>query len=59
MWGKKWDLKRNISCDAYLLKELLEMGVEFECLEMMPSWCGIPLVNCAVLCVKDYWNGRF
>ena len=36
-------------------------------LEMMPSWCrqvnwgncGIPLVNCAVLCVKDDWKGRF
>ena len=36
-----------------------------ECLQMMPSWCrqvnwgncGIPWVNCAVLCVKDYWKG--
>jgi hypothetical protein len=33
----------------------------------MPSWCwqvnwgncGIPWVNCAVLCVKDYWKGHF
>jgi hypothetical protein len=24
MWGKKWYLKRNISCDAHLLNELLE-----------------------------------
>jgi hypothetical protein len=47
MWSKKWYLKRNISCDAQLLNELLET----ECLEMMPSWCrqvnwgncGIPL----------------
>jgi hypothetical protein len=39
MWSKKWYLKRNISCDAYLLNELLEMDVEVECLEMMPSWC--------------------
>jgi hypothetical protein len=35
-----------------------------ECLKMMPSWCrqvkwgncGIPWVNCAVLCVKDDWK---
>jgi hypothetical protein len=34
---------------------------------MMPSWCrqvnwgkcGIPWVNCAVLCVKDDWKGQF
>jgi hypothetical protein len=25
MWIKKWYLKRNISCDAHLLNELLEM----------------------------------
>ena len=24
MWNKKWYLKRNISCDAHLLNELLE-----------------------------------
>jgi hypothetical protein len=60
MWSKKWYLKRNISCDAHLVNELLET----ECLEMMPSWCrqvnwrkcGIPWVNCAVLCVKDDWK---
>jgi hypothetical protein len=39
MWSKKWYLKRSISCDAHLLKELLETDDEFECLEMMPSWC--------------------
>jgi len=33
MWSKKWYLKRNISCDARLLNELLEIG----CLDMMPS----------------------
>jgi len=27
MWSKKWYLKRNISCDAYLLNELLETDV--------------------------------
>jgi hypothetical protein len=26
MWSKKWYLKRNISCDAHLLNELLETG---------------------------------
>ena len=27
MWRKKWHLKRNISCDAHLLNELLETDV--------------------------------
>ena len=27
MWSKKWHLKRNISCDARLLNELLETDV--------------------------------
>ena len=27
MWSKKWCLKRNISCDAHLLNELLETEV--------------------------------
>jgi hypothetical protein len=36
MCSKKWYLKRNISCDAHLLNELVETD---ECLEMMPSWC--------------------
>jgi hypothetical protein len=27
MWSKKWYLKRNISCDAHLLNELLETNV--------------------------------
>jgi hypothetical protein len=36
MWGKKWYLKRNISCDAHLVNELLETDVEDE---MLPSWC--------------------
>jgi len=33
IWSKKWYLKRNISCDAHLLHDLLET----ECLGMMPS----------------------
>jgi len=35
MRSKKWYLKRNISCYAHLLNELLDT----ECLEMMSSWC--------------------
>jgi len=27
MWSKKWYMKRNISCDAHLLNELLETDV--------------------------------
>jgi hypothetical protein len=34
MWSKKWYLKRNVSCDAHLLNELLEGDVEDEL-----SWC--------------------
>jgi hypothetical protein len=28
MWSRKWYLKRNISCYAHLLNELLETDVE-------------------------------
>jgi hypothetical protein len=38
MWSKKWYLKLNKSFDAHLLNELLEMDVEVEFLEMIPSW---------------------
>ena len=27
MWSKKWYLKRNVSCDAHLLNDLLETDV--------------------------------
>jgi len=27
MWSEKWYIKRNISCDAHLLYELLETDV--------------------------------
>jgi len=30
MWSKKWYLKRNISCDAYMLNELLETDVPWD-----------------------------
>jgi hypothetical protein len=39
VWSKKWYLKRNISCDAHLLNEMLETFVEVECLETMASLC--------------------
>jgi hypothetical protein len=29
-WGKKWYLKRNISCDAHLLNELIEKDVPWD-----------------------------
>ena len=38
MWNRKGYSKRNISCDAHLLNELLETDSEDDCLEMMPSW---------------------
>jgi hypothetical protein len=37
MWSKKWYLKRNISCDAHLLNELLETDDEDDYLDMMSS----------------------
>jgi hypothetical protein len=30
MWSKKWYLKRNISCDAHLLNELLDTDVPWD-----------------------------
>jgi len=30
MWSKKWYLKRNITCDAHLLNELLETDVPWD-----------------------------
>jgi hypothetical protein len=30
MWSKKWYLKRNTSCDAHLLNELLETDVPWD-----------------------------
>ena len=45
MWSKKWYLKRNVSCDAHLLNELLEGDVEDElslCRQVNWGNCGIP-----------------
>jgi hypothetical protein len=30
MWSEKWYLKRNMSCDAHLLNELLETDVPWD-----------------------------
>jgi hypothetical protein len=38
MWSKKWYLKRNISCDAHLLNELLETDVPWD--DAIVVWAG-------------------
>jgi len=63
MWSKKWYSKKNIKQGSPLFYSFWKV----ECLEIMPLWCqqvkwgkcGIPWVNCAVLCVKDDWKGQF
>ena len=37
MWSKKWYLKRNISSDARLLKELLETDVPSDDAILLPA----------------------
>jgi hypothetical protein len=37
MWSKKWYLKRNISCDAHLLNELLQTDVPWDDAIVMPA----------------------
>ena len=37
MWSKKWYLKRNISCDADLLNELLETDVPWDDAIVVPA----------------------
>jgi len=37
MWSKKWYLKRNISCDAHLLNELLETVVLWDDAIVVPA----------------------
>jgi hypothetical protein len=38
MWSKKWYLKRNISCDAHLLNEVLETDVPWD--DAIVVWAG-------------------
>jgi hypothetical protein len=40
MCSKKWYFERDISCGVQLVNGLIDTDVEFECLEMMSSWCG-------------------
>jgi len=49
MCSKKWYFKRNISCDVHLLNEL--SALRWWCGQVNWGNCGIPWVNCAVLCV--------
>jgi hypothetical protein len=54
----------NISRDAHLMNELLETDVTWDDAIVVSAginWgnCGIPLVHCAVLCVKDDWKRQF
>jgi hypothetical protein len=49
-------LKKNISCNAHVLNELLEMDDAIVVSAGKRGNCGIPLENCTVLCVKDDWN---
>jgi len=61
MWSKKWYLKRNISCDAHLLVELLETDGSWDdaivvSADKLRRKCGIPWVNCTVVRVKDDWK---
>jgi hypothetical protein len=64
MWSKKWYLKRNISCDAHLLNELLETDAPWHDAivvlagKLRKLWDSL-WVNCAVLRVKDEWKGQF
>ena len=38
MWSKKWYLKRNISCDAHLLNELLDDAVVVSAGKVRKLW---------------------
>ena len=57
MCSKKWCLERNISCDVHLLNGL--SALRWWCGQVNWGNCGIPWVNCAVLCVEDDWKIQF
>ena len=64
MWSKKWYLKRNISCDADLLNELLETDVPWDDAivvwagKLRKLWDSLSKLRSS-LCVKDDWKGQF
>jgi hypothetical protein len=50
MWREKLSLEGNVSCGVHLMNGLIETGVDVECLEMMPSWCGeVNCGNCGIV----------
>ena len=60
MWSKKWNLKRNISRDAYLLNALLDMDVPWDDAIVVSAgklWDSLSELHSS-LCVKD-WKGQF
>ena len=63
MCSKKWYLKRNISCDAHLLNELLETDVPWDDAIVVSAgklrklWDSLSELRSS-LCVKD-WKGQF
>ena len=57
MWSKKWYLKMNISCYAYLLNELLETDVRWD--DAIVVSAGKLRKLWDSLGVKDDWKGQF
>ena len=61
MWSKKWYLKRNISCDAHLLNELLETDVPSDeaivvsAGKLRKLWGSLSELRSS-LCLKDEWK---
>ena len=64
MWSKKWYLKRNISCGADLLNELLETDVSRNVAILVSAgklkklWDSLSELRSSV-CVKDDSKGQF
>jgi len=70
IWSKKWYLKRNISCDAHLPNEFLEMDVPWDVAIVVSAgklrklWDSLKeqrssVCVCVCVCVKDDWKGQF
>ena len=63
IWSMKWYLKRNISCDAHLLNELLETDVPWVDAIVMSTgkqrklWDSLGELLSS-LCLKDDWKGQ-
>ena len=64
MCSKKWNLKRNISCDVHLLNGLLETDVPSDDAIVVSAGklrklCDSLRELRSSLCVKDDWKGQF